>query len=269
MDMGFKQRFLDLWNAYFSGAELPIVFYFTNEERHGGRVKPPKEDFRCVFQDLAMVRRGKPRSLNINTIGCEGGKAFLGFLKNPAETQGPRLRQILHQGIPGKVRVEKCKDLTLGRYKKSSELLDALVKPDVFLPVLTTNIVFKRWDTLDKEEEPMVVIFFASADVLSGLFALANFDEADVNAVIAPYTSGCGSIVTFPYNQLQSPSPKAVLGMFDIMPRRYIPPGKLTFAVPWPKFVRMVNNFEESFLITEHWQKLEPRIKRNAKAMRN
>ena len=34
-----------------------------------------------------------------------------------------------------------------------------------------------------KEDDPAVVIFFAGADVLAGLFTLANFDEADPEAV--------------------------------------------------------------------------------------
>jgi len=38
----------------------------------------------------------------------------------------------------------------------------------------------------------------------------------------------------------------------------------LTFAVPWPKFVRMVDNMEESFLTTDHWNKIRLRIKRRS-----
>jgi len=34
----------------------------------------------------------------------------------------------------------------------------------------------------------------------------------------------------------------------------------LTFAVPWPKFLRMVDNVEESFLITGSWDQVRARI---------
>jgi hypothetical protein len=123
-------------------------------------------------------------------------------------------------------------------------------------------IVFKRWDAMDGGDEPLVVIFFAPADVLAGLFTLANFDAPDPQGVIAPFGSGCSSIVHYPYYELQSPRPRAVLGMFDVSARPCVPAGALTFAVPWPKFVRMVGDMEESFLITGSWSKVQARIKR-------
>jgi hypothetical protein len=51
--------------------------------------------------------------------------------------------------------------------------------------------------------------------------------------------------------------------MFDVSARPYVPAGLLTFSVPWPKFVRMLDDMDESFLITQSWGKLKRRIKRN------
>jgi hypothetical protein len=99
--------------------------------------------------------------------------------------------------------------------------------------------------------------------VLSGLFTLASFDEPEPYGVIAPFCAGCGSIVDIPYRETKSEQPCAVLGMFDVSARPYVPAGVLTFAIPWPKFVRMVDNMEESFLITKSWNKVRNRIKRN------
>ena len=106
------------------------------------------------------------------------------------------------------------------------------------------------------------MVFFAPADVLSGLFTLANFDEADPYRVIAPFGAGCASIVDYPYRELESERPRAVLGMFDVSARPCVPPGVLTFAVPWPKFESMVDNMDESFLSGETWGKVRDRIKR-------
>jgi hypothetical protein len=55
-------------------------------------------------------------------------------------------------------------------------------------------------------DDPEVVIFFAQPDVLSGLFTLANYDEADPNGVFAPFAAGCGSIVHYPYLEKDSSS---------------------------------------------------------------
>ena len=32
MDMQLKELFLDRWNKYFAGADLPITFYYSNDE---------------------------------------------------------------------------------------------------------------------------------------------------------------------------------------------------------------------------------------------
>jgi len=50
-------------------------------------------------------------------------------------------------------------------------------------------LVFKRWDKLAPDEQPLAVVFFAAPDVLSGLFTLANFDVADPHGVVAPMGS--------------------------------------------------------------------------------
>jgi len=84
-------------------------------------------------------------------------------------------------------------------------------------------IVFKRWDMLEESDEPDVVIFFANPDVLSGLFTLANFDIGDPNGAFSPFSSGCGSIVQYPYLEKESDCPKAVVGMFDVSARPLSP----------------------------------------------
>ena len=119
-------------------------------------------------------------------------------------------------------------------------------------------IIFKRWDHMEDGDNPLVVIFFATSDVLSGLITLANFDEPQPNGVITPFGAGCATIVDYPYKELKSSEPRAVLGMFDVSAR---PATVLTFAVPWPKYVRMVDNMKESFLITESWDKVRMRMK--------
>jgi hypothetical protein len=40
MVMELKEKFSGLWKKYFNNAELPITFYYTNEEGHAELVKP-------------------------------------------------------------------------------------------------------------------------------------------------------------------------------------------------------------------------------------
>ena len=117
---------------------------------------------------------------------------------------------------------------------------------------------------MEDGDKPLVAIFFAPPDVLSGLFTLANFDEPQPNGVIATFCAGCASIVYYTYKEeLQSSEPRAVLGMFDVSARPCVPSSVLTFAVPWSKYVRMVDNMKESFLITKSWNKVRTRMKRD------
>jgi hypothetical protein len=67
--------------------------------------------------------------------------------------------------------------------------------------------------------------------------------------------------VQYPYLETKAATPRAVIGMFDISARPFVPADILTFAAPLSKFTRMVDNMEESFLITPSWAKIQKRIK--------
>jgi len=126
-------------------------------------------------------------------------------------------------------------------------------------------IVFKRWDMLEESDKPDVVVFFARPDVLSGFFTLANFDVGELNGVFCPFSAGCGYIVQYPYLEKESDCPRAVLGMFDVSARPFVFGDILSFSVPVNKFIMMVENMEESFLITGSWKKIQNRIKAEEK----
>ena len=251
MDMQFKQLFLDQWDKYFPGAELPMVFYYTDEDGHGELAEVSKEH-RCLICDLAAVRHGKSMYFSDDTVPCGGGKRYLGFVQKLR----PNFEYFLSCGIPNELEGE--------RYKKTPELVNDLLKNVPTFKGPGKHIVFKRWDSIKPADKPLVVIFFATADVLSGLFTLANFDLASPHGVITPFSAGCGSIVQYPLEELKSEQPKAVLGMFDVSARPCVPPDRLTFSVPWPRFVAMVNNMDESFLTTESWRKVQKRIGQKA-----
>jgi len=252
MDIRIKADFSQLWGKYFNAAELPIAFYYTNQGGGADLAEPPL-GHRCLICDLARVRKGQPLSFTADTVGCPGAKRYLGFTQDIM----PNFEYFLSCGIPGKLEGE--------RYKKSPELVKEAMKKAPQFDAPAKSIVFKRWDQLDESDGPQVVIFFAEADVLSGLFTLANFDQVDPNGVFAPFAAGCGSIVHYPYLEKDSRNPRGVLGMFDVSARPCVPKAALTFSVPMNKFVGMIKNMEESFLITPSWSKVRTRINRTEK----
>ncbi len=252
MDMRIRDRFVQLWEKYFDGADLPISFYYTNEEGRAHMVEAPSEH-RCVICDLARVRKGESLCFGPDSPGCGGGKRYFGFTQELA----PNFEYFLSYGIPGKLEGE--------RYKKSPELVREALKSMPQFAAPASFIIFKRWDMLQKTDEPEVVVFFAAPDVLSGLFTLANYDESEPGGVFAPFGAGCSTIVQHPYLEKDSDRPRAVLGMFDVSARPCVPEHVLTFAVPMGKLVRMIDNMEESFLITGSWAKVSQRISRLGK----
>lgn len=248
MDMKLKEDFQQKWKKYFNSAELPVVFYYTDQVKEAEPAQKPT-GHRCIMADFVKIRKGTSLYFEAESIGCFGGKRYLGF----GDELMPNFEYFLSFGIPGQLEGE--------RYKKTPELVKEFMKKAPKMKSPARFIVFKRWDMLAEYDEPQVVIFFADPDVLSGLFTLANFDRVGPNAVFTPFAAGCGSIVQYPYMEKDSDTPRAVIGMFDVSARPFVPENLLTFAVPMNKFVRMVENMDESFLITSSWAKVNNRIK--------
>ncbi len=210
-------------------------------------VSPPAAH-QCMIGVLARARKGLPLCFEAGSIGCGGGKRYTGF----SDEISPTFEYFLSCGMPGRFEGE--------RYKKSPEIVREMLKIAPQFRAPGQFIVFKRFDVLMEADEPDAVIFFATPDVLAGLFTLANFDEIEPNGVFCPFSAGCGSIVQYPYLEKSASRPRAVIGMLDVSARPFVPKETLTFAAPINKFTRMVDNMQESFLITRTWDKVQKRI---------
>jgi hypothetical protein len=249
MDITVKEKFIALWNRYFPGAGLPMVFFYAHEPGGAAPVAAvPTQEHRCVLADINRVNAGRSLAFDAASMGCFGGRRYLGF----SEEIMPNFEYFLSCGLPGVMEGE--------RYKRSPDLVKETM---TYIPTFKAPgkfIIFKRWDKIEEADNPEVVIFFAQPDVLAGLFTLANFDEAEPNGVYAPFGAGCATIVLYPYMERKSARPRPVLGMFDVSARPCVRASHLTFALPLSRFERMVNNMEESFLTTASWDQVRKRI---------
>ncbi len=248
MDLAFHQAFVGRWAQYFGTAELPITFSYVDDPGDVELAPLPKAPHECVLTPLAQARHGRPVAFDVSRLGCMGAKRYFGF----SQELSPTFEYFLSCGIPGKLEGE--------RYKKTPELVREYVNRARRFEAPKHFLVCKRWDVLTESDDPEVVSFFAPPDVLSGLFTLANFDEADANGVFCPFCAGCGALVQYPYLERTAASPRAVLGNFDVSARPYVPGQTLSFSVPINKFERMVANMDESFLITPSWGKVRRRL---------
>ena len=130
MDIRIKEKFVNLWGKYFDHAEIPICFYFTNEEGHAELVKRDSVPRRVVGA-LSDVRKGHSLYLTGDSIGCPGGRRYLEF----AEGIRPNFEYFLSCGIPGKLEGE--------RYKKSPALIKEAMKYSPAFKAPGRFIVFK------------------------------------------------------------------------------------------------------------------------------
>ncbi|MGA2112604.1 MAG: DUF169 domain-containing protein [Anaerolineales bacterium] len=247
MDSQFRDHFQSQWKKYFGEAELPIAYYYTDRVPDKDRAGSDTVH-RCLIGNLGRVREGHPFVYQGDTEGCSGGKRYTGFSKNLR----PNFEFFLSCGIPGEMEGE--------RYKQSPELVRAYLESHPPFDAPGKYLVFKRWDQLADGETPLAVIFFARPDVLSGLFALANYDSADPQAVITPMGSGCASIIGYPYEETKSKNPKCVLGLFDVSARPCVPADRLTFTIPMRRLEQLIPYMDESFLTTASWKAVKNRI---------
>jgi hypothetical protein len=247
MDSQFTRHFMSQWNKYFPSTDLPIAFYYTDLVSYAD-TQASQVTERCLIGNLYRVRQGFPFIYDVHTPGCSGGKRYSGF----SHSLRPNFEYFLSCGIPGELEGE--------RYKRDPDLVkDYLLQHPPF-EAPRKFLVFKRRDKLNVDDEPSAIIFFATGDVLSGLFALANYDFAEPDGVIAPMGAGCGSIIGYPLEQSKLEKPRCVLGMFDVSARPQVGRDELTFTIPMQRFVDMVGFMDESFLITKSWEKVRSRL---------
>ena len=246
MDRELKNRFISLWKKYFGNSELPITFFYT-DGTGGAETADKPERWNCIICELSKVRKGRSLFFNGGTLGCGGSRRYLGY----SEKMRPGFEYFLSCGN---------ESMEGERYIRTPEMVREIMKNQKTLPVEGMNIVFKRWDKLEENDEPVAVVFFAKPDVLSGLFTLANFDQTEPNGTYTPFGAGCSSVVHYPYLESLSDRPRAVIGLFDPSARPCIPENVLSFAVPMKKFEKMIGYMEESFLITDTWETMSKRI---------
>jgi uncharacterized protein (DUF169 family) len=228
--------------------ESPLGIYYTEEKPEG---VIPKEGIQgCMIGLLQNGRKkGKTVYFDKSHFGCPGGAYYMGFLESPR----PDIEYFLSCGIPGQMEGE--------RYIKTPELAREYFGKMKPRPAPATYCVFKPIEQfLQDVVKPEVVVFFASPDILAGLFTLANYALESTDAVLTPFGSGCSTFLTYPLKEAEKEQPRAVLGMFDVSARPMVEKDVLTLAMPYSVFLKLLENVSGSFLQTESWKKVLRRI---------
>jgi len=231
--------------------ESPLGVYYTNDKPDG--VTPKTGVHLCMIGLLKEARKkGKTVFFDKNHFGCPGGAYYMGFFESPR----PDIEYFLSCGIPGEMEGE--------RYIKTPELAREFFKKRKPRLAPATYCVFKPIDQFQQGNvKPEVVAFFGSPDILSGLFTLTNYALETTEAVYTPFGSGCSTILTYPLKEAEKEEPHAILGMFDVSARPMVEKDVLTLAMPYPIFLKLLENVQGSFLETQSWKKVLHRITKN------
>ncbi len=229
----------------------PVGFYYTDSKPANAIGFKGVGRGSCIISLAFNASKGTPAAFDKDTHGCQGAGRFLGF-----KTEVRRyFAEFLSCGLEGMVEGE--------RYIKTPALAQMKIERQRLRPAPARYAVFAPLDALPAGDEPEVIIFFVTPDILSALVVLADYDNARLDSNVAViFSSGCGQIVAEPLAELATPTPRAVLGMFDPSARPHVPQDVLTLSIPRPLFLRMADNIAGSFLDTETWQVIKRRIQK-------
>lgn len=236
--MNIETFIKDYKEAFGSFAELPLAFWYSDQpEGETDKVNG------CLFKCMKRVREGNIVSLNVETIGCGGGKFYTGFTEMP-------------ERVPAFVSLKE-------KYKQTPEMVKEFIER---LEVPKTSNVYLHFARIDKiknfdEKEIEGILFLANPDMLSGLTTWAFYDNNADDCVVSMFGSGCSAVVTQAVIENRKEGKRTFLGFFDPSVRPYFEPDKLSYTIPMSRFKEMCRTMRQSCLFDTHaWGKIRDRM---------
>lgn len=231
------QEFKLQYEKYFGPAALlPIVVGYSDtalgniQKTHG-----------CIFKVFNRILEGENIALDEKSINCMGGKFYTGMREAPPQ---------IYDFVSGKE-----------KYKITPECVRQSVEEMNIVPASSSFLNFMRLDKASSFENAIGLIFLATPDVLSGLFAWANYDQNDINAVESPWGSGCFQTISVLATENGKGGKHCYIGTLDISARPYFPPEILSFSIPMSRFAEMCQTFSQCCVGgSPAWEKLRSRI---------
>lgn len=257
--------------------ESPFGVYYTDVKPDGYGPKPgelfsrdreaageidwlkARENFACLIKNIWLARTKKKAAwISHEECGCMGGGYFSGLY-------GPYLNRnvgFVSTGIP-EAAIEG------EHYLPSIESMTAFLD-DCRPPIGNGKYcVLKPLEQFTEDEPPLVVIFFARPEVLTGLHSLAGYALGSHNAVAAPFGAGCTCIIGWPLVYHERGQECAVLGGFDPSARKFMKPDEMTLAIPISMYGKMLEVMEISALTRHTWQDVRKKVRRSERTWKS
>ena len=230
----------------------------TRERESAGQIDWEKAfaNFSCIFGNLLFARKKRTAAwLSHEECGCMGGGYYTGMYAPYLEMN---IRYV-STGIPGT-------PIEGEHFLPSPESMCAFMEECTPPPAPGKYCVFKPLDQFTDGEMPLVVVFFARPEVLTGLFVLTSYTTGNHHSVVTPFGAACTNIVAWPLAYQQRGIECGVCGGFDPSARKFMKTDELSFAVPLPLYMKMLRQMDSSALTRHTWQQsVRKKVLRSAK----
>ncbi|MBC16037.1 MAG: hypothetical protein CL942_03170 [Desulfovibrio sp.] len=242
-------------NAYGPKKGTPISREL--EDAHELDMQEVMKSFSCVMGNIWLARKkGGAAYISAEEYGCPGGVYYCSMMK-------PHLRFIEHYVSTG----FEGTPMHGERYMANPDAMrDFMLKVN---PREATGkyCIFKPLSHFTDDQQPEFVIFFARAEVLSGLFTQAVFTTGDMECVVSPFGAGCTNIISWPLYYKGKGQEKAVIGGFDPSARKFMKTDEMTFTVSLELYEKMLAALPDSMFAHEtDWKGVRKKVERSAKA---
>ena len=214
-------------------------------------------NFSCFLGNVWLARKKHvPAYMAGHKYGCMGGSFYCGFPASPGQLAV--IAQYVSTGNPHMGPGERYMASPQGM----RDFFQAVSPP----PAAGRFCVSKPLSQFTSLEKPLLVTFFVRGEVLSGLTTLTAFTTDDCHSVVAPFGSGCSSMVGWPLHLQTGGKECAVLGVSDPSCRKYMKTDELLFTVPFSLYEKMLAAMPESLLFRDTWQGVRKKALRSRKA---
>jgi hypothetical protein len=186
---------------------------------------------RWAAGETLLLRRGGP--------GCPGAHRAFGLEK----TMPPFMAHFLSDGVgaPAGEGLKATPDI-------AQAILDQARPVDIERDaVLVGPLRVAQWDLVRS------VTFFVNGDRMAALTTLAGYWSSNKDVVVAPFASGCASLLRALSDYDDD---RVVLGGLDAVMRVQLPEDLMTLTVSPARFARMLTFPEDSFLFKPWWAEL-------------
>lgn len=230
------QRFEKYMNLKYK----PLGVYFS-ETLPAGKIRVQHMIFdRCVPVHAFKAATSNKISILDAQNGCQGGRYWTGFTKPPKG-----LACFLSNGGSDKVFGGRGE-----RFKKNAAFGAGMMKDPgpVKQPPGTKYIVFQHLHDIPDTVKIEFVLFFCNPTKMAEFATLVHYAQKQRTIIRAPAGSGCQSLVNFPLLMKEEPEPDAVMGLWDLFARRFLPKNILSLAMRRWFAANLAADIPQSFL---------------------